>query len=295
MRLLAICKHGEFSVTELVQIIGQSQPRVSRHLKLLCEAGLLERFREQNFVFYRLAAEGFGATLGHFLLKNLNLDAETLRLDGQRAEQVLESRQKEAEEILAKLSDQMRCLATLLPRESKINQAIQACLKEVPIGDLLDIGTGTGRMLKLLAKKAASAVGVDISPEMLRVARSQLHQAGLSHITVRQGDMYHLAYPNESFDTITIDHVLSLAENPAAVLSEVARLLKPGGHLFLLDFETTHWVDQELASPLEMGIQRQEVIDWCAECGLDFCKQNNLPGNSLEVLLFLFQKNAGGQ
>jgi ArsR family transcriptional regulator len=293
LRILALLRLGEFSVSDLVQILGQSQPRVSRHLKLLCEAGLIIRFREQNFIFYRLGTQGLSAELSRFLLRKMNFEKEPYRLDLQRAELLLSVRRQEAEGILARLQEQMAFLATLLPKESLIQQQITAMLRDVPIGQLLDVGTGTGRMLKLLAKRATEAVGIDISPEMLRLARSRLSQAGLNHVSVRQGDMYRLSFPDESFDTATIDHVLSLAEQPDAVLGEVARLIRPGGHLFLHDFETRPSLSDQNPTPIEGGLNAGDLLSWCAREGFTLIRQTSLEGLGLAVLLFLFRKESG--
>jgi len=293
LRILALLRLGEFSVSDLMHILGQSQPRVSRHLKLLCEAGVIIRFREQNFIFYRLGTQGLPAELTRFLLRNMNLEEDPYRLDLQRAEILLNLRRQEAAGILARLQEPMRSLASLLPKDSLIQQQITAMLRDIPIGQLLDVGTGTGRMLKLLAKRATEAVGIDISPEMLRLARSRLSQAGLNHVSVRQGDMYHLSFPGESFDTATIDHVLSLAEHPDAVLGEVARLIRPGGHLFLLDFETRPQAEGQKAPSIEGGLDAGNLLSWCSKEGFTLVRQTSLEGQGLAVLLFLFCKTKG--
>jgi len=230
LRLLAICAEGELSVGEITQVIGQSQPRVSRHLKLLCDAGLLVRFRDHNRVFCRVPPKGAGAELVCFVLDLLDADDDKRQLDHQRTEQLKRKRARHASDYLSHLSDAYEGFT-----EIEVGSAIVQALSGDGLGELLDIGTGTGRILKLLGERAEHAVGVDISSEMLLVARSNLHAAGLDRCTVRPGDMYQLPFANDSFDTVTMDEVLREAERPSAVIAEAARILRPGGRLLIVE------------------------------------------------------------
>ena len=227
-RLLAICAEGELAVGEITEVIGQSQPRVSRHLKLLCDAGLLVRFRDHNRVFYRVPPKGPGAQLVRFVLDLLDADDEKRQLDHQRTEKLKRQRARRASDYLSHLAD-------AVGDDVEAGAAIVHALANIELGELLDIGTGTGRILKLLGERAEHAVGIDISSEMLLVARSNLHAAGLDRCTVRPGDMYQLPFANDSFDTVTMDQVLEEAERPAAVIAEAARILRPGGHLLIVE------------------------------------------------------------
>ncbi len=236
LRLLAILSEGELTVGEITRILDQSQPRVSRHLKLLCEAGLLVRFREQHWVFYRVPIKGDGARLARRVLEMLVADDDQLLLDRQRTEDVKSDRAEAASGVLDNISKIWPTAQVSEENKTRINACILSALKGVDIGDLLDIGTGTGRMLTLLGDRADQAIGIDISSEMLLVARTRLHEAGLSHCMVRHENMYKQSFANSSFDTVTIDQVLSQADNPELVLGEAARILRPGGILLVVDF-----------------------------------------------------------
>jgi ubiquinone/menaquinone biosynthesis C-methylase UbiE/DNA-binding transcriptional ArsR family regulator len=258
LRLLALCARGELTVTEVTEVVGQSQPRVSRHLKVLCAAGLLDRFREQNWVYYRVPLGGPGAELARGLLRLLPADAPALRLDRERLERVLARR---AEQVRG------QALGVAVPTPAGVDARITDLMADEALGDLLDIGTGTGRMLRLLGIAARSAVGIDISREMLVLARSNLHAAGLDHLSVRQGNMYQLRFTDGSFDTVTIDQVLYQADQPVEVLREAARVLRPGGRLLLVEFLTGAGSDDSAARG-ETPLTSARLADWCSDAGL---------------------------
>jgi len=228
LRLLRICVQGELTVGEITRVVGQSQPRVSRHLRILCDAGLLVRFRERHWVFYRVPLGGPAAELVNNILQSLEIADSEFLLDQQRLDEVLAERARLASDYLADLSKSP-------VSDARLSIAVQKLLAAMPIGDLLDIGTGTGRLLRILGKLADQAVGVDISSKMLLVARSNLQAAGLSHCMVRHANMYKMPFTNGSFDTITIDDVLNEAENPVAAVAEAARILRPNGRLLLIE------------------------------------------------------------
>ncbi len=265
LRLLALCARGELTVTEVTEVVGQSQPRVSRHLKVLCAAGLLDRFREQNWVYYRVPLGGRGAELARGLLRLLPPDDPVLRLDRERLERVLARR---AEQLRG------RALGDAVPTPAGVDARIVDLMAGEALGDLLDIGTGTGRMLRLLGVAADTAVGVDISREMLVLARSNLHAAGLDHLSVRQGNMYQLRFADGSFDTVTIDQVLYQAEQPAEVLHEAARVLRPGGRLLLVEFLTGEAPGDPAAAGFDADARPDAQLTpgglahWCERAGL---------------------------
>lgn len=258
LRLLALCARGELTVSEVTEVVGQSQPRVSRHLKVLCAAGLLDRFREQNWVYYRVPLGGPGAELARGLLRLLPGDDPLLRLDRERLERVLTRR---AERLRGQES------SAGMPTPAGVDARIIDLMAGEALGDLLDIGTGTGRMLRLLGVAADTAVGIDISREMLVLARSNLHAAGLNHLSVRQGNMYQLRFAAGSFDTVTIDQVLYQADQPVEVLREAARVLRPGGRLLLVEFLTGE-APGAGAAPGEALLTRARLADWCENAGL---------------------------
>ncbi len=225
VRLLALLSHGELAVHEICQILDQSQPRVSRHLRLLTEAGFLVRFREQKLVYYRPPAEGQGRAWWDLLRQMLSMDDAQLEQDRQRMISVRSGLQGAASAASAQGPDGLEDLAALLLEE----------IGPVGIGSLLDIGTGTGRMIEVLGRRAQHAVGVDISTSALKLARTRVHGAGLAHVEFQRGDMYRLPSPDASFDLVSLDRVLAGAERPEAAIAEAARALKAGGRLLIVE------------------------------------------------------------
>jgi SAM-dependent methyltransferase len=234
LRLLALAARGTFCVTDFTEILGQSQPRLSRHLKLLCDCGLLDRVREGANVWFTLPHGGPG-TLARDLVGRLPEDDVTLEADRRQAARVLAERARVASESFRRQGadwDEMRALD--LPAAA-VEAALLALVPEQDVGRLLDIGTGTGRVLELLAPRISQGIGVDASKAMLALARSRLARPGLSHCSVRQADMYRLPLADLSFDVAVLQMVLHYAEDPPGVLAEVARVLRPGGRLIVID------------------------------------------------------------
>ncbi len=293
LRLLALCAAGEVTVGELAQILGQSQPRVSRHLKLLCDAGLLDRFPEGSFVFYRLAqgssrAGSRGAGLAERLAALLPTGAdETLRLDRERLAALQRARAEAAASYFRDNAARWDELRSLYVDEAEVEKALLALL---PVGredELLDIGTGTGRMLELFGPRVAQAIGIDRSREMLAIARSRLERAGLTNCRVRRADMYNLPWPGPSFDAITIHRVLHFAEEPERAIAEAARVLRPGGRLIVVDF-APHDMESLRTEHAHrrLGFADREVSDWCTAAGLRMNRVQHLPGGRLTVTLW---------
>lgn len=230
LRLLALAARGAFCVVELTEILGQSQPRLSRHLRLLCDAGLLERVREGANVWFGLPPE---AGLVHELLARIPEEDPVLAADRRAAARVLAERARVASESFRRAGsdwDEMKALA--LPA-AEIEAALLSLVPE-QVGRVLDIGTGTGRMLELMAPHARAGLGVDASRAMLALARARLAKPGLGHLSVRQADMYSLPLP-QRFDLVLMHMVLHYAEDPAAAVAEAARVLAPGGMLIVVD------------------------------------------------------------
>ena len=286
LRLLALCAASELTVSELTAIVGQSQPRVSRHLKVLCGAGLLTRYREQHWVYHRVPRHGSGAALVAGVLALLPADDARLQLDRRRLEDVLADRAEQARAALA--SRRGAEGLTRVEDEASVDALILDALREFPVGELLDIGTGGGRMLRLLGGRAERAVGIDISRDMLLLARSNLHAAGLDHLLVRQGNMYQLRFGDASFDTVTIDQVLFEAEQPGEVLGEAARVLRPGGRLLLVEFLTGRnaglW---DAPADSVTAIDEERLTAWYAAAGLELAAARRLPGDPYPVLVQL--------
>ena len=236
LRLLALAARGAFCVVELTDILGQSQPRLSRHLRLLCDAGVLERVREGANVWFGLPPD---AGLVHEVLARIPEDDPVLAADRRAAARVLAERARVASESFRKQGadwDEMRALA--LP--AAVIEETLLSLAPAEIGRVLDIGTGTGRMLELLAPRVASGLGVDASRAMLALARARLAKPGLGHLSVRQADMYSLPVARR-FDLVLMHMVLHYAEDPAAALAEAARAMTPGGTLIVVDLLRHDW------------------------------------------------------
>jgi DNA-binding transcriptional ArsR family regulator len=228
LRLVTLLGHGELTVGEICRVVGQSQPRVSRHLRLLTEAGFLDRFREQQRVYYRTLSAGPRAGWLNELLAAVDPEDPALQRDRVRMAVVVGDREKSAASELGVSApadlDQIGLAAVL--REE---------LGPAALGELLDVGTGAGQLVQMLGAQATHAVGMDLSSPALRLARARLHGRAFAHCEFRRGDMYALAFASESFDTVTIDRVLAGAARPVAVLTEAARVLRPSGRLLVVE------------------------------------------------------------
>ena len=236
LRLLALAARGAFCVMEFTEILGQSQPRLSRHLRLLGEAGLLDREREGANVWFSLpGADTIPGALARGVLAQLPPDDPVLAADRRQAARVLAERARVASESFRKKGadwDEMRALD--LPAAA-VEQALLDLLPAASLGRMLDIGTGTGQMLELLAPRISNGLGVDASRAMLALARARLAKPGLTHCIVRLADMYRLPLADGSIDLVVLQMVLHYAEDPAAALAEAARVLRPGGRLVVVD------------------------------------------------------------
>jgi SAM-dependent methyltransferase len=258
LRILVACASGELTVGEISKLLGQSQPRVSRHLRLLCDAGLLVRFREEHWVYYRTPITGADAPPLRELLAVLDTHDPIITRDRERAVRVRTERAAVAARRWHESAPSADAVASL-------QAALLEELGADSIGDLLDVGTGTGRILRWLAPRATQAIGVDLESDALRIARTTVHTAGLSHCVLRRGDMYALPFAAASFDTIAMDRVLAEAERPTDVLAEAARLLRPGGRLIVIDdFDRLEGVAPR--NPLAT------VREWLGRAGID-CKR----------------------
>ncbi|MCZ6687923.1 MAG: metalloregulator ArsR/SmtB family transcription factor [Gammaproteobacteria bacterium] len=275
LRLLRICAQGELTVGEITRVIAQSQPRVSRHLKILCDAGLLVRFRERHWVFYRVPLSGPEAELVGNVLQKLAIEDSDFMVDQQRLEDVLAERARLASGYTAELRKPP-------VSDKQLSTAVRKLLGSRPVGDLLDIGTGTGRLLRFLGESAEQAIGVDISSKMLLIARTNLQAAGLSHCMVRHANMYQMPFTNGSFDTITIDDVLNEAENPAAAVAEAARILRVTGCLLLIEKIPSA---DGVGDPEYTGPRR-----WLRDAGLTCSSTVLVPKKSPAIVLCLGQK-----
>jgi ubiquinone/menaquinone biosynthesis C-methylase UbiE/DNA-binding transcriptional ArsR family regulator len=287
LRILALLRIMELSVGELAHILGQSQPRVSRHLKILADAGVLERRKEGSWVFLTLADSGQLESL--FALVDDWADAATRGLfasDAARTEGIRAERAEAATRYFAGHASVWDQIRSLHVAESEVERAIDRALGKRPLGRLVDIGTGTGRMIELFGPRATHAIGIDRSSEMLRLARVKLEQAGI-HPSLRQGDMYALPLADGSADNVIIHQVLHYAHSPAAAIAEAARVLTPGGTLLVVDF-AAHERDDLRATDahIRLGFEDEVMAGWFTAAGLEVDHVEHLEGGELTVTLW---------
>lgn len=287
LRLLALCGHAELTVTDLTQILGQSQPRVSRHLKLLCDAGLLNRYREGTSAHYRLAESGPAADLSRRLIDLIPAEDMVVTRDLERLTAVKRDRAEAAASYFRTNAERWNEIRSLYVDEAEVERALLDLFPE-PIDDFLDIGTGTGRILEIFGPMVRHGTGIDASREMLALARARLDRAGLRHCQVRMGDMYNLPLPNVSMDVIIVHQVLHFADEPAEAIADAARVLRPGGKLVIVDF-APHALEflRENHAHRRLGFQEDEIAGWCRQAGLDISPIRQLPGDPLTVNIWL--------
>jgi len=292
LRIVALVAEGELTVSELTRILGQSQPRISRHLKLLAEAGLLVRLREGSWVFHRLAEDGAGAALVRALTQLLPGDGEPLLgRDLERLAEVKRNRAEAAADYFRRNAESWDRLRSLHVDDGEVERVIDRLLPKRGIGRLLDIGTGTGRMLELLGRRAERGLGVDLSREMLAIARAHLDRAGLGHCRVRQADLYQLPFADASFDVATIHQVLHFLDRPAAAVAEAARVLAPGGRLLIADF-APHDLEslRHDHAHRRLGFADSEIAHWLDRAGMKPADTVHLAGEPLTVVVWTAEK-----
>lgn len=287
LRILALLRQMELSVGELAQILGQSQPRVSRHLKILADAEVLDRRKEGSWVFLTLAAAERVEPLFALIDKWADDDtANWFAADAARTEGIRAERAEAANRYFsghAEVWDQIRSLHAA---ESEVEQAIDRALGKRPLGQLVDVGTGTGRMIELFGPRASQAIGIDRSSEMLRLARVKLEAAGISS-SLRQGDMYALPLADRSADNIIIHQVLHYAHSPAKAIAEAARVLAPGGTLLVVDFAAHEREElRERDAHIRLGFEEEVMNGWFAAAGLDVEEVRHLEGGELTVTIW---------
>ncbi len=287
LRLLALCAHGELSVTELTLILGQSQPRVSRHLKLLVDAGLLERFREGAMVFYRIAEQSESAILARNLVDLLPNDSDELTRDLSRLEDIRKKRMEAATAYFTENASRWNQIRSLHVSENQVEQCLLSLVGENKIESYLDIGTGTGRILSLMSERVQQGLGIDQSNAMLAMARAHLEREGLKNVWVRKGDMYSMPMSDDCVDLATIHLVLHYSHDPQLVINEAARTLKKGGRLIIVDFAPHQ--EEQLRSEHKhqrLGFSDEEIRDCLREAGLKPGKTHALAGDPLTVKLW---------
>lgn len=288
LRIIALLIKGELTVSEITAILSQSQPRVSRHLKILADAGLVERHREGAWMFYRLATAavdnpGLSAIIEAVSTMAAGND-RILRRDSERFMQSRAARAAQAAAYFQANAKEWNQLRRLHLPDSDIEQRILALAGDAPIAQFVDLGTGTGRMLEIFADRYRSGVGFDLSHEMLAIARANLEKAAITHAQVRHGDLFSIPIESQSADVVCLHQVLHYLVEPGVAVKEASRLLKPGGRLIIADF-APHDLEylRETQAHRRLGFSDDEVRDWCAASQLDLEKIETLSPSSGET------------
>ena len=290
LRLLALLAEAELTVTELTDILRQSQPRISRHLRLLAESGLVVRFREGSWAFFRLAEHGAKAELARVLAAQLDPDDPVMARDRERLAQVRAARATAAQGYFRAHAAEWDRIRRLHAADAAVEAEIQAVLADRPFRSLLDLGTGTGRMLELLGPELERGLGIDLSLDMLALARARLDRAGLRQCSVRQGDIYDLALPRDSFDVVIVHQVLHYLDDGAHAIREAARVLRPQGRLLVIDF-APHDLEflREEHAHRRLGFAADAVTQWMEQAGLEMLRQSNVaPGEAGKIAVSLW-------
>jgi ubiquinone/menaquinone biosynthesis C-methylase UbiE len=291
LRVLALVAEAELTVTDLTAILRQSQPRLSRHLRLLAEAGLLERHREGSWAFFRLSERADAADIARTLISRLDPRDPLVARDRERLAAVRAARTAAAQAYFRRHAAEWDRIRKLHVADAAVEEAMVAALGGPPIRYLLDLGTGTGRMLELFGGGIERGLGIDLSSDMLALARARLDRAGLRHCSVRHGDIYNLALPRDSFDVVIIHQVLHFLDDSARAIREAAGVLRPGGRLLVVDF-APHDLEFLRAehSHRRLGFAAETVRQWLEAAGLDFVFQRTLapgPEGKIAVSLWL--------
>ncbi|MBB3540750.1 ArsR family transcriptional regulator [Rhizobium sp. BK399] len=270
LRLLALLAAGDLTVTDLTEILGQSQPRISRHLKLLGEADLIDRYQEGAWAYFRLRQDGKAAAFVRSLLAHASENDPVVLRDSERLATVKRQRAERAQAYFSRNAAEWDELRRLHAADEEVDAAVIRLLGSQPIDSLLDLGTGTGRILELLSGLYRRAIGVDASRDMLSVARANLDKSGITKASVRHADILNLPFEAQDFDVVTIHQVLHFFDQPEIAIGEAARMLRPGGRLLIIDL-APHGLEylRDEHAHVRLGFSHQSMSDWLRKAGLD--------------------------
>ena len=269
LRLIALLSHGDLTVTDLTDILGQSQPRISRHLKLLAEAGLVDRYQEGAWAFFRLSQGGAAVTLVRRLLETADPADPVFARDDERLRVLKKIRADKAQAYFSRNAAEWDAVRRLHVSEAEVEAKLAAMIGPEPVDAFLDLGTGTGRILQLIEGLYRRGVGVDASRDMLAVARANLDRAGITKASIRHGDIFNLPLERDEFDVVTIHQVLHFLDEPEAAVAEAARMLAPGGRLAIIDLAPhalEHLRDEH--AHIRLGFSHQTLSEWLEKAGL---------------------------
>jgi ArsR family transcriptional regulator len=281
LRILALLVRGDLSVGELCQVLGQSQPRLSRHLKLLTDVGCVERHPEGTWVFYRAAADMPARSLIDAALSLIAPTDPVFLRDLERLATIREERAQAAASYFARIAEGWDVERRLLAEPEAIEALILEAFGDVWVEFVLDLGTGTGRMLELVADRAGRVEGVDSSHQMLTIARANLAARGVANATVRHGDVAELPFPAGVADRVIVHQVLHFLDAPERAIAEAARVLRPGGRLIVADIEPhTREILRTDHSHWRLGIPDSDMRTWVERAGLRLTQAQSVQGAS---------------
>jgi len=285
LRILALLEREELAVLELCRVLDQSQPRVSRHLKLLAEAGLVERFPDGAWVFYRLTGAGRQAEVIGEVLSRINPDDPILARDRRKLDDVQAERADAAQAYFAENAERWDQIRSLYVSDADVEAEVVRAAGRGRFRRMVDLGAGTGRMLTLLAPQADQALGLDLSQQMLNIARRNATEAGLSHVDLRHGDIFDTRLPDASADLVVVHQVLHYLGDPAAAVKEAARIVAPDGRLIIVDFAPhKHEFLREQHQHRRLGFSDEEMARWLAEGDLPHVGLQDLPPTRVDGL-----------
>ncbi|MGC4025412.1 MAG: metalloregulator ArsR/SmtB family transcription factor [Mesorhizobium sp.] len=263
MRILALLSQGDLTVSDLTEILNQSQPRVSRHLRLLLEASLIDRYQEGSWAFFRLTDAEADRAFVKSLIERIDLNDVQIQRDLERLADVKRRRQDTARAYFSEHAESWDQLRSLHAPDKAVEAALLKLIGKRPFQSMLDLGTGTGRLLEILAPYYTRGVGIDLSREMLSVARANLDRAGVTHAQVRQGDIFAAQIERNAFDLVTMHQVLHYLDDPARAIREAGRMLRPGGRLLVVDF-APHSLEilRDQHAHQRLGFSDQQMREW---------------------------------
>jgi ubiquinone/menaquinone biosynthesis C-methylase UbiE/DNA-binding transcriptional ArsR family regulator len=269
LRILHLLKRGDLTVTDITTVLGQSQPRVSRHLKLLFEAGLITRYQEGSWAYFRIDDATYSGQLTDALVARLDPNDRTVARDLERLAEVKQARQSRAAEYFTTNAQEWDQIRSLHAPDAAVEALLSKLVGTRHFQSMLDLGTGTGRLLELFAPLYRRGIGIDMSRDMLAVARANLERAGVANAQVRQGDILNPPVERDHFDLVTIHQVLHFLDDPSAAIREASRVLRAGGRLFIVDF-ASHDIEvlREKHAHVRLGFSEDQVHGWLKECGL---------------------------
>lgn len=283
LRLLSLLAQGELTVKDVTDILGQSQPRISRHLKLLVGAGLVERHAEGAWAYFRLSDRAEHGGLAHFVVELVGKNDPQVARDLEALTKLRTTQQSQADNYFSRVADDWDGLRKIHVPEAAVEDSILQMVGEAPVSMMLDLGTGTGRMLELLRDRFHHGVGIDSSREMLSIARAKLSNAETAHAQVRLGDLVNLDLNGEKADLIVLHQVLHYFDDPQHVLSKAAGALSDGGRMLVVDF-APHGLEflRDKQAHRRLGLSKDQMHAWCRSVGLRVSEVRLLPPHNIQ-------------